>query len=103
MKNSVVLALAVAAASMLVPGSATTSAQESSVRDIAKVDCKTVMRLDDRERESAIVFLHGYLVGKKGDTVIDLAKLGAATDKFIDTCLDNPKSMALDVMTAAVQ
>ena len=50
MKNSVVLALAVAAASMLVPGSATTSAQESSVRDIAKVDCKTVMRLDDRLR-----------------------------------------------------
>jgi TPR repeat protein len=74
-----------------------------ATRDIAKVDCKTVMRLDDRERESAIVFLHGYLAGKKGDTVIDLAKLGAATDKFIDNCLDNPKSKALDVMTAAVQ
>ena len=46
---------------------------------------------------------HGFLAGKKGDTVIDLTKLGAATDKFIDNCLDNPKSMALDVMTAAVQ
>jgi hypothetical protein len=103
MKKTIALAFAVAAASMLLPGAAMTSAQESSARDIAKVDCKTVMRLDDREKEAAIVFLHGYLVGKKGDTVIDLAKLGAATDKFIDTCLDNPKSMALDVMTAAVQ
>jgi HdeA/HdeB family len=102
MKKSVGLAFAAAALSMLLPGPMI-SAQESTTRDIAKVDCKTVMRLDDRERESAIVFLHGYLVGKKGDTLIDLAKLGVATDKFIDNCLDNPKSMALEVMTAAVQ
>lgn len=102
MKKTVGLAFAAATVSMFLPG-AMSSAQETTTRDIATVDCKTVMRLDDREREAAIVFLHGYLVGKKGDTVIDLAKLGAATDKFIDNCLDNPKSKALDVMTAAVQ
>ena len=102
MKKTVGLAFAAAAAFMFLP-SAMISAEENTARDIAKVDCKTVMRLDDRERESAIVFLHGFLAGKKGDTVIDLTKLGAATDKFIDNCLDNPKSMALDVMTAAVQ
>ncbi len=102
MKKTVGLAFAAVAASMFLP-STVISAQENTTRDIATVDCKTVLRLDDRERESAIVFLHGFLAGKKGDTVIDLAKLGAATDKFIDNCLDNPKSKALDVMTAAVQ
>jgi hypothetical protein len=102
MKKTVGLAFVAVVVSMFLP-SGMISAQENTTRDIAKVDCKTVMRLDDRERESAIVFLHGYLAGKKGDTVIDLAKLGAATDKFIDNCLDNPKSKALDVMTAAVQ
>ena len=77
-------------------------AQEDK-RNVAEVECKAVMRLNDRERENTIVFLHGYLAGKKGELVIDIAKLSAATDKFIDHCLDNPKDKAIDVMSTYVQ
>jgi HdeA/HdeB family len=72
-------------------------------RNVADVECKAVMRLNDRERENTIVFLHGYLAGKKGELIIDIAKLSAATDKFIDHCLDNPKDKAVEVMAAYVQ
>jgi hypothetical protein len=53
--------------------------RQEDKRNIAEVECKAVMRLNDRERENTIVFLHGYLAGKKGELVIDLAKLSAAT------------------------
>jgi hypothetical protein len=78
------------------------SAQDDR-RNVADVECKAVMRLNDRERENTIVFLHGYLAGKKGELVIDIAKLSAATDKFIDHCLDNPKDKAVEVMATYVQ
>jgi HdeA/HdeB family len=91
----VALALAIAIA-------APASAQEDK-RNVAEVECKAVMRLNDRERENTIVFLHGYLAGKKGELVIDIAKLSAATDKFIDHCLDNPKEKAVEVMATYVQ
>ncbi len=94
-RTIVALALAIAIA-------APASAQEDK-RNVADVECKAVMRLNDRERENTIVFLHGYLAGKKGELVIDVAKLSAATDKFIDHCLDNPKDKAVEVMATYVQ
>jgi len=91
----VVLALAIAIAGPV-------TAQEDK-RNVAETECKAVMRLNDRERENTIVFLHGYLAGRKGELVIDIAKLSAATDKFIDHCLDNPKDKVIDVMATYVQ
>lgn len=45
----------------------------------------------------------GYLAGRKGALVIDVARRSAATDKFIDHCLDNPKDKAVEVMATYVQ
>ena len=77
------------------------AAQESTVKDISSFTCKDIMRATD-DRDAAISFLHGYFVGKKGVTDFDTAKLGEATDKFIEYCLDNPGKGALAAMDSMV-
>ena len=56
-----------------------------------------IMRATD-DRDAAISFLHGYFLGKKGETDLDTEKLAEATDKFIEYCLDNPSKGALAAM-----
>ena len=61
------------------------------------------MKNEGVDQDVAIAFMHGYLMGKSGKTDIDTKKLGEASDAFIDSCLDNPKSMAIDVLAEKVK
>jgi hypothetical protein len=70
--------------------------------DINTISCKDVMILGTPNRDETITFIHGYLAGEAKQTVLDAEVLGAATDKFIDTCLDNPGKKAFSVMRAIV-
>jgi hypothetical protein len=47
------------------------------------------------ERDLALAFVHGYMLGKKGTTRYDIEKLSAITDRFLDYCLDHPTENAL--------
>jgi hypothetical protein len=64
-------------------------------RDFGTQSCKDVMRLSGEDREIALAFAHGYVLGKKGTTQYDVDTLAQVTDDFIDYCLDNPKANAL--------
>ena len=72
-------------------------------RDVNNYLCKDIMQLTGGDREIAIAFIHGYFVGKKGATKFNTAKLGEATDKFMDSCLDHPKDKAFSVMGKLVK
>jgi len=72
-------------------------------RKVSQFTCKDIMRMDGDDRDIAIAFLHGYLLGGKKADDFDTTTLAAATDRFIETCLDNPKRQALDVMKRATQ
>ncbi len=77
-------------------------AQEESTIVLDKLECKTVMALSGNDRDTTISFIHGYLAGKAGKDSVDLEALTDATEKFVDTCLDNPKSGAFKTMEALV-
>jgi hypothetical protein len=66
-----------------------------SKRDFATQSCKDVMRLSGTERDIALAFAHGYMLGKKGTTQYDVDRLSQVTDRFIDYCLDHPTEKAL--------
>jgi hypothetical protein len=53
------------------------------------------MRLSGNDRDIAIAFAHGYVLGKKGTTQYDVDALAQITDRFIDYCLDHPADKAL--------
>ena len=88
--------LAIMLAGVLGAGSA--QAQTQADRTIEQFTCKDVMREPDENREVAIAFLHGYLLGQSGDSKFNVDILEKQTDAFIDQCLDNPQAKAEDVM-----
>jgi HdeA/HdeB family len=74
------------------------AAQNQLDRTIEQFKCRDVMREPSHEREVAIAFLHGYLLGKSGQSKFNIEELEKQTDGFIDQCLDNPQAKAEDVM-----
>jgi hypothetical protein len=77
----------------------TAPAQTQSDRVVELFTCKDVMREPNASREVAIAFLHGYLLGKSGSSKFNVEALESQTNAFIEQCLDNPQSKAVDVMT----
>ena len=92
MKTCVLVALTT---SLIVPA----AAQEGSSRTVEQYTCKEVMREAGSSRDAAIAFLHGFLLGKSGQSNFDLETLTKQTDAFIDLCLDHPNDKALDTMS----
>jgi len=65
-------------------------------RDFGTQTCKEIMRLSGNDRDIALAFAHGYVLGKKGTTQYDVDALAQVTDRFIDYCLDHPAENALE-------
>lgn len=68
---------------------------EHAKRDFGALACKDVMRLSGSDRDIALAFAHGYVLGTKGTTQYDVDALAQVTDQFIDHCLDHPAENAL--------
>jgi hypothetical protein len=77
---------------------ATGYTQENGDRTVEQFACKDVMRDSGSSRDVAIAFLHGYLLGKSGNSKFNLDILKKQTDLFIERCLENPNDKALDSM-----
>ena len=73
-------------------------AQDVADRTVEQYTCKDILREGGSNRDVAIAFLHGYLVGKSGSSKFNIGVLTKQTDQFIDQCLDNPAAKAVDVM-----
>jgi hypothetical protein len=72
--------------------------QDETIQDLNDYTCKDVMRMSGGDRDMAIVGFHAFVLGKKSTTKFNVTKLGEATDRFVEYCLDNPKEKALSVM-----
>ncbi len=57
---------------------------------IDELDCRTLLRLGGEERSFTILYLHGYVSGKRGQTLLPAQQLAQETDKVIDQCIDRP-------------
>ena len=79
-------------------GSTAALAQGAGDRSVEQYTCKDIMRESGRNRDVAIAFLHGYLVGKSGTSKFNVETLHKQTDNFIEQCLDNPNAKAEDIM-----
>ena len=87
---------AVLVTTTLVVFSATGVAESTDgMRDFGTQSCKEIMRLSGGDRDIALAFAHGYMLGKKGTTRYNVDALAEITDQFIDYCLDHPAENAL--------
>jgi len=80
-------------------GSFPVSAQDNTDRTVEQYTCKDILREGGSNREVAIAFLHGFLLGKSGASKFNIGALTKQTDDFVDRCLDSPNEKAVDVMT----
>jgi hypothetical protein len=69
---------------------------------IVGYSCREILREAGAERDIAVAFLHGYILGKAGATQLDIDGLRKQTKIFIERCLDNPQASALDSMLKSV-
>jgi hypothetical protein len=96
------LRLAALAVSVLVTGAAfAQEKKDTGDRTVEQYACKDVMRESGGNRDVAIAFLHGFILGKSGASGFNVETLGKQTDAFIERCLDNPGLKAIEAMTAA--
>ncbi len=75
--------------------------KDAGERNVEQYACKDVMRESGGNRDVAIAFLHGFILGKSGGSGFNVETLRKQTDAFIERCLDNPGIKAIDAMTAA--
>lgn len=91
----------VLAASVIISGTldmAPILAQDKNDRTIDQYACEDILRESGSNRDVAIAFLHGFLLGKIGATNFNLETLTKQTDAFLERCLDNPRGKAVDAM-----
>jgi hypothetical protein len=91
---------ALAGLAVWLAGLPTASAQDAMNRTVEQYRCRDVMRENGANRDIAIAFLHGYLLGKSGGQAFNLDTLYKQTDAFLDHCLSNPDGKAVDSMIA---
>jgi len=94
-KPRLLSAAAVAVTFLVLAGTAAAAEPAGAERDFGALACKDVMRLSGSDRDIALAFAHGYVLGKKGTTQYNVDALAQVTDQFIDFCLDHPADNAL--------
>ena len=88
------LAITFTVTALCTSGYAAFAGELSETRDLKDNKCRDIMILSGEDREIAIAFAHGYVLGKKNTTQFVPDELGKVTDSFMDYCLDHPKENA---------
>jgi hypothetical protein len=99
MKKCFALALAIGALVHAAPS----GAQQGKDRTIEQYECRDIMRDSGANRDVAIAFLHGYLLGKSGGSKFNLDTIQKQTDLFLEHCLLNPRQKAVDAMMSIMK
>lgn len=96
------VAAAISAAILLIGLTAPGSAQNSRERTVEQYSCKDIMRESGANRDVAIAFLRGFMLGKSGSMKFNLDVLHKQSDDFIERCLTNPDEKAMDAMAKII-
>lgn len=101
-KYSLVFLLsAIAVASISFPAKTQETENDVESEDVVSLDattCRELLQFSGENRANSLIFMHGYINGKKGEVMIDAPALANATDRVINTCIDNPDRSVLSVM-----
>jgi hypothetical protein len=74
------------------------AAQPKTEVEIDRYSCRELLRESGTDRDVAVAFIHGYILGKAGMTTLNVETLRQHTNVFIERCLDSPQAGALDTM-----
>ena len=103
-QRHLMLTLRLAAASLCLPmalaqAQPASGSQKSPALD--ELDCRTLLRLGGEERAYTLLYMHGFVSGKTGQTTLPTQELAQATDRIVDHCIDRPGDKLLPVFEKA--
>ncbi len=93
--NQLKYVIATTAFLLSVPSLSVYSQEDASVIDIAALDCRELLKLNDSDKEATLSYYHGYVSGKNNQLSVDVIELGEISDQVIDSCIDNPNEPLL--------
>ena len=70
---------------------------DNSMIELKSLACRRLLKLNDSEKEAAIMFFHGYISGQKSELTVDVPALSKISDQVIDHCIDNPNDSLLSL------
>ena len=62
----------------------------NDMNDIGTVTCRDILMASGKDRDGAVLVLHGYVLGEKKQLKYDTEVLSVATDAFLNNCIENP-------------
>ena len=102
--KKIILAVTVAL-SFLPIGSAVAAEKEAVDTGVTyKIDemtCRELLQMSGDSRDFTVIFMHGFVSGKKSELVFDAVPMTEATDKAIGICIDNPDGKLLSAFEKA--
>lgn len=105
--NWILLFGAIAASCLSTPAWTQTEPEvEEASEDVIELQtmtCREVLKSDGEDRDNIMIFMHGYISGKKGETTVDAPVLADVTSQILDTCIDNPNQTLFSVFEASRQ
>ena len=74
------------------------AADDKSEVTVETYSCRDLLREAAAERDVAIAFMHGYILGQRGAPKFDVDTLRKQSAVFLERCLDDPRQPALETM-----
>jgi hypothetical protein len=68
---------------------------------IDKTTCRELLQMSGDSRDFSMIFMHGFMSGKKNELLFDAPTLTAATDVAVDYCINNPDNTLLSAFEVA--
>lgn len=86
---------------MQAPAWSQSADEEDTDIDLATLSCRTLLKMDNEDREFTLVFFHGLISGRQEEMIFRAQALAEATDQIVDQCIDNPDEPLLTVFEKA--
>jgi len=97
---SIIAIIIIVVVSATVPAFSKEESKVPVVVDLKTQTCRTLLRMPGDERDFTIIFYHGFMSGKKNNTLFNGPELSEITDQIIDYCIDHPNDELLKVFEA---
>lgn len=68
---------------------------------IDEMTCREMLVMRGEARDFTMIFMHGFMSGKKSELLFDPVPLTEATDLVINSCIDNPDGKLLAMFEKA--
>lgn len=73
-----------------------TTENDASI-DVTQTTCRDMLLASGDEEENILIFFHGYMTGKKNETVINVDAFRDVSETILSDCIDNPDATLIAV------